>query len=75
VPAFVLRFGPKVIYSDFLRLRLDLYQFRPDSNLIQIKVSFFSGLFPTWNTNLLQKYPALFRPIRAIRQRRNSTQV
>jgi len=67
----VLRFGPKVIYPDFLRLRLDLYQFRPDSDLIQIKVSFFSGFIPALKITLLWKYPALFRVIRAIQGRRN----
>jgi hypothetical protein len=40
--ASVIRFGPQVIYPDFLRLRLDLYQFRHGSDLIHVKVSFFS---------------------------------
>jgi hypothetical protein len=50
----VLRFGPIVIYPDFLRLRLDLYQFRPDSDLIQIKVSFFNGFI-----SRLKNHPAV----------------
>lgn len=49
----MLRFGPKVIYPDFLRLRLDLYQFRPDSDLIQIKVSFFGRFI-----SRLENHPA-----------------
>lgn len=63
--ASVIRFGPQVIYPDFLRLRLDLYQFRLESDLIQVKVSSFQQVYlrevslrgiPALKTDLLKKY-------------------